>query len=271
MSSIGPGDIVRVATDPPFTTLTGTPTDPSIVTVRWRDPAGIETVWVYGVDLQVVRESAGIYHTDIPVSQQGVYAYRFEGTGTLVAVAEGQFISDSDYADDALYAFLVQPDDYEAIRDLLGVTKLDVTDETIESVAFSQQAEEMIKRRISNWAAQRLVPADKLILRFAAVYGTAALIAAGYVRGGMIGLAFPETRWNPRDWPAIEAALWARYDYWLSIADNSDVVGEDNSLWFVSPLRVSGPTQRRVRLRNSLDPLVLPNLPWYRYPPLVPD
>lgn len=103
MSSINPGDIVRVYTDPPFTNASGTATDPTTVTLRWRlGQTGDETVLVYGVDSEVVKDGSGAFHVDIEVTDHGVYYYRWEGTGTVEAAEAGQF-----YSRDA-YPFVVE-------------------------------------------------------------------------------------------------------------------------------------------------------------------
>lgn len=91
MSQINPGDMVRVSTLPGFTNDAGALADPTTVTLRWRVAGGTETAWVFGVDSQVVRDSIGLYHADIPVVAVGLHYFRWEGTGTVVAAEEGTF------------------------------------------------------------------------------------------------------------------------------------------------------------------------------------
>lgn len=93
MSTINPGDVVRVSTDPPFTNSTGVATDPTTVMLRWKAGRhGEETVWIYGTDAEVVRDSAGTFHADITVTEALPYFYRWEGTGTVQAAEASAFL-----------------------------------------------------------------------------------------------------------------------------------------------------------------------------------
>jgi hypothetical protein len=85
------GDQVR--TSVAFTTTVGTPVDPTAVTFRLRKPSGIISILVYGVDAAVVKDSVGNYHVDVTVDLQGIFAYRYEGTGAAVAACEGRFVA----------------------------------------------------------------------------------------------------------------------------------------------------------------------------------
>lgn len=91
MSDINPGDVVRVTTSPGFTNSSGVVADPTTVTLKWFLHGGTVTTWVFGTDDEVVKDSTGIYHADIPVSAEGVHYYRWEGTGTVAAAEEGYF------------------------------------------------------------------------------------------------------------------------------------------------------------------------------------
>jgi hypothetical protein len=98
MSEINPGDVVRVSTTPGFKDLAGTLTDPTTVTLRWAphrtDPAQQEaatTTWVYGTDVEVVRDSVGLFHADIPVTEPGLHHFTWAGMGAVVAVEPGDF------------------------------------------------------------------------------------------------------------------------------------------------------------------------------------
>lgn len=86
------GDIERVSTNPPFSNSAGTPTDPTAVSLSWQIGNAAPTVWVYGTDIQVVRDSAGTYRADIPIAAAGHYFFTWIGTGTVTAVAQGDFI-----------------------------------------------------------------------------------------------------------------------------------------------------------------------------------
>lgn len=80
-----------------FQNYAGAATDPSIITLRIRNPAHVITVLVYGVD-PIVRDGVGQYHYDfLSTGATGLYSYRWEGSGTLTAVAEREiYISLSD-------------------------------------------------------------------------------------------------------------------------------------------------------------------------------
>jgi hypothetical protein len=97
MAEITTGALVQVDNLPGFQTSDGTLTDPSTVTFRWRINDGAETVWVYGTDVQLVKDSTGKYHVDVQTTTVGVYSYRWEGTGALVATSEGSFTVTSSY------------------------------------------------------------------------------------------------------------------------------------------------------------------------------
>ncbi len=99
MSAINPGDVVRVATNPGFTNLAGAPADPTTVRLRWRRHDTV-TTWVYGVDGQVVKDSTGVYHADIPVTEPGTHYFRWEGEGAIVTAEESTFFVVSDFPRD---------------------------------------------------------------------------------------------------------------------------------------------------------------------------
>ena len=70
---------------------TGTLTDPSVVTFKFKNPAGTETTYVYGTDAELVKDSTGMYHVDLDISSPGIYFYRFVGSGTVKAASESKF------------------------------------------------------------------------------------------------------------------------------------------------------------------------------------
>lgn len=86
------GDIERVSTNPPFSNAAGNPTDPTGISVSWQIGNAPPTVWVFGTDVQVVRDSAGSYHADIPIVVAGHYFFTWIGTGTVTAVAQNDFV-----------------------------------------------------------------------------------------------------------------------------------------------------------------------------------
>lgn len=96
MTDIYPGNVVRVTTTPPFTDAAGTAADPTTVTLRWHRHGEADTVWTVQVG-QVVKDSTGVYHADILVTEPGLHYFRWEGTGAVVAAAEGTFSATSEF------------------------------------------------------------------------------------------------------------------------------------------------------------------------------
>lgn len=97
---INPGDIVRVSTTPGFKDSTGALADPTTVTLRWRVGRGTETVWTRsagGPDTQIVRDSTGLYHADIPVTLPGLHYFRWKGAGVVDAAEEATFSAESEF------------------------------------------------------------------------------------------------------------------------------------------------------------------------------
>jgi len=68
-----------------------TPTDPTVLTFSFKTPAGTTTTYTYGTDAALVRDSAGAFHVDVPVDAEGVWHYRFAGTGAATAAEERRF------------------------------------------------------------------------------------------------------------------------------------------------------------------------------------
>lgn len=71
-----------------FRNLAGELADPTTVTVKVQDAAGAETSYS-----DAVHDSTGRYHKDITITTPGggVWYYRAEGTGALVAAGETSF------------------------------------------------------------------------------------------------------------------------------------------------------------------------------------
>lgn len=167
------------------------------------------------------------------------------------------------------FDFLLHPDDYDAIRGLLGVTTLDVEDTDIELVPFGPLAEREIKRRISNWATQMLDSDQLFVLRMATIYRTACEMARSFVRGGTIGLVRPLGTGEGRDWAAAADQFCSGYEYWVNIADQLDTEGSDGSDFTVDPLLVGGPTSHRIAHRHGVREVTDPaTASWWTYPPL---
>jgi len=83
------GDVVVVSAA--FTDRNGTLIDPATVTFKIKDPSGTTTAYIFGTNGELVKDSVGNYHVDVPVSLEGTWQYRYESTGTGQAAEEGQF------------------------------------------------------------------------------------------------------------------------------------------------------------------------------------
>lgn len=89
MSSYVIGNQIRVSAA--FANSVGVAVDPTVVKCQVYTPAEVATTYTYGVDLAVVRDSAGHYHLDVDANLSGVWRYRWYSTGTGQAAAEGSF------------------------------------------------------------------------------------------------------------------------------------------------------------------------------------
>lgn len=74
-----------------FTDIAGNPVDPGGVFFQHKDPAGVTVTKQYGVDPEVVRDSAGKYHMDVTADQSDDWWYRIYSTGTAMSAQEETF------------------------------------------------------------------------------------------------------------------------------------------------------------------------------------
>ena len=88
MNSYLQGQTIRISTATPFT-VSGTPTDPTTVTLSIRKGDGTETDYTY-VAGEVTRASAGSFYRDVVLDVAGTLSYRWTGTGAAAAVDEDQ-------------------------------------------------------------------------------------------------------------------------------------------------------------------------------------
>jgi len=65
-------------------------TDPSTITLKVKNPAGTTSTYTYAGGT-ITRSAAGIYYKDITIDDDGMWYYRFEGTGAVVAASEHSF------------------------------------------------------------------------------------------------------------------------------------------------------------------------------------
>lgn len=103
---INPGDVVRVRTNDPaiagtgFKNAAGVLADPTTVTLRWRVAGGVETTWTWTSGTpgpNIVRDSVGVFHADIPVAVTGLHYFRWKGVGVVDAAEEGTFSAGSNF------------------------------------------------------------------------------------------------------------------------------------------------------------------------------
>ncbi len=86
------GDLVKVSG---VFTVDGTATDPTKVTLRLKDPAGVNITATYPTaagETAITRDATGVYHYDVDITGiTGTYYFRFEGSGSAQAAEESYF------------------------------------------------------------------------------------------------------------------------------------------------------------------------------------
>jgi len=66
--------------------------DPTGVRFVFETPAGVVTEYVYGTDVEVVKDSTGVYHVNLDTTDKpGTWKYRFYGTGTGQSAGQNKF------------------------------------------------------------------------------------------------------------------------------------------------------------------------------------
>ena len=86
------GDILR--TTARFTTSTGSTAtkDPTTVKFRKSTPAGIVSSVTYSTSqTTIVKDTTGVYYSNITSTSSGVYWYRWTSTGNITTSQEGSF------------------------------------------------------------------------------------------------------------------------------------------------------------------------------------
>ena len=82
------GDLIRLTV---AFTVADVATDPTTVGVKYKKPSGGVTTKTFPVDPEIVKDSVGNYHIDVPADETGVWSFRWESTGTAQGAEEGQF------------------------------------------------------------------------------------------------------------------------------------------------------------------------------------
>ena len=84
---IFPGTKVRLSVR--FLDAVGAAQDPSLVTFKIREAGAAVDTYLYGTDVEVVRDGVGLFHFDAIFTSGGLVRYRWEGAGSLIAATEG--------------------------------------------------------------------------------------------------------------------------------------------------------------------------------------
>jgi hypothetical protein len=71
--------------------------DPTTVTFKVKQPNGTVDDYVYGTDVEVVKQVAGSYHITIAAAVDGLWRYRWESTGPGQAATEERFYVRSEF------------------------------------------------------------------------------------------------------------------------------------------------------------------------------
>jgi len=78
------GDLIRLTAT--FTVST-TPTDPTTVTLKVKDPSGNVATYTYAL-AEITKSSTGIYYKNISLDEAGYWYYQWTGTGAVESVEE---------------------------------------------------------------------------------------------------------------------------------------------------------------------------------------
>lgn len=73
---LSPTDVRSTVT---FKDVDGELADPPGVAVHWKNPADVVSSYTYLVDVEVVRDSVGVYHMDLLAASAGQWWVRWEG------------------------------------------------------------------------------------------------------------------------------------------------------------------------------------------------
>lgn len=91
------GQVVRLRAA--FTNQDGAAVDPGALSLKIKSPLGVETTYVYGTDVEVVKESDGNYYADVEPDHQGVYDAKWIGTGSNKGSKKHRFQVAEDHFD----------------------------------------------------------------------------------------------------------------------------------------------------------------------------
>lgn len=69
----------------------GVLSDPTTLECTVHEPDGTETTYVWGTDVELVKEDSGEFYLDWDASQAGQHKYRWQADGVIVASFGGSF------------------------------------------------------------------------------------------------------------------------------------------------------------------------------------
>jgi hypothetical protein len=110
---------------------------------------------------------------------------------------------------------ILEAQDHDQIRNVMGLTPLDVTDLMIDSDVFGWQAEYEVKQQVGNWSELLGDDATAPMVKLAAIYWTAYLLADGFAKGGTVGNTDED---RERDWAAFAKQMLSMSNRWLDEA-----------------------------------------------------
>lgn len=84
------GQVVRI--DAEIRGENGLLADPGSLALKVRIGAGAITAYAYGVAAELVRDSVGMFHADLPLSAPGEMYYRWETDSPNKGAAEGRIV-----------------------------------------------------------------------------------------------------------------------------------------------------------------------------------
>lgn len=89
MNSYDIGDLVRVKGT--FRDSTGAVADPTFVTLKLKPANDATRTYTYGTDIELIKDSTGIYYVDVSPNVAGHWTYQWKGTGAVKTMEESHF------------------------------------------------------------------------------------------------------------------------------------------------------------------------------------
>ena len=84
------GEVVRL--DLALTDLSAVAVDPAALRLKVKAPDSTVTAYVYGVAADLVKDSPGNYHFNLPLASAGAYFWRWETDAPNAGAAEGGLV-----------------------------------------------------------------------------------------------------------------------------------------------------------------------------------